>query len=505
MTWRRCVALAAWVSALACGGEPQRRGGTVEPSEASVGSQEPAAGTTEPSVPSEPAAPALPPGPVLEAPSGSLDGIFAALRAAEAREPEGRALISIFGDSHTAGDRLTARLRQRLAQRFGDGGRGLVAVGKPPIRHYYQTEVRYGSSGKWQAAVGGRRGQQEPFGVTGLRVFTRDRKARAWVEPCAECPVGGRVARFEIFYWTGPGAAKLRARLDEAPWQELPRRPARRSEPLRELAGARASHLARAVIEVPSGARAPRLTVRASGAGTLALFGVALERGAPGVIVDGLGVVGRTALQLASWDWQAIGLQLAERAPSLVLLQYGTNEADHAELDLPALARAYDTLIARVRAAAPGASLLVLGPPDLAVRETGPECTPPMTEPLAAPPSPAAPRSLEPAAVEVPPQCQWHTPPRLLEIVEVQRAAARRNQVAFFDTLSALGGPERMDAMAVAEPPLAARDRVHLTALGYQTWADVLVDALLAEYEAWQPREPAAPEPAPETPEEQGR
>lgn len=488
MSGRWWGALAALATALACGGEPQRRAQVAASPSASRAER---SGRTEPSQkpaePPEPPVPAEPPGPLLEVAPGALDGVFAALRAAEARRPEGRVLLSIFGDSHTAGDRFTARLRQRLAQRFGDAGRGLVAMGKPPIRHYYQTEVRYGSSGKWQAAVGGRRGQEEPFGVAGLRLFTRDRKARAWVEPCAECPVGGRVARFELFYWTGPGASRLRARLDEAPWRELPRRPASRSEGLRELAGARAGHLARAVIEVPAGARAPRLTVRPGGAGTLALFGVALERGGPGVIVDGLGVVGRTALQLASWDWQVIGLQLAERAPSLVLLQYGTNEADHADLDLPALARAYDTLIARVRAAAPSASLLVLGPPDLAVRAGGASCVVPAELPSRQEPAPV---------VELPPECQWHTPPRLLEIVAVQRAAARRNGVAFFDTLTALGGPERMDAMAVVEPPLAARDRVHLTALGYQAWADALVDALVAEYEGWQPPARTAEQPA---------
>lgn len=487
MSHRWQAALVASACALACGGEPQRRLGPATPGERRGA----VAGQQEPAHTDQPTPPPPPPGPVLEVPPGALDGIFAALHDAEARRPQGRALISIFGDSHTAGDRLTARLRQRLAQRFGDGGRGLVAAGKPPIRHYYQTEVRYGSSGKWQAAVGGRRGQQEPFGMAGLRLFTSDRKARAWVEPCSECPVGGRVARFELFYWTGPGAAKLRARLDEGPWRELPRRPPPRSEPLRELAGARAGELARAVIEVPAGARTPRLTVRASGAGTLALFGVALERGAPGVLVDGLGVVGRTALQLASWDWQVIGLQLAERAPSLVLLQYGTNEADYADLDLPALARAYDTLIARVRAATPGASVLVLGPPDLATRAGGAACqaTAPVAEPRPQPAAePGSQPAAEPAAIEVPPECQWHTPPRLLEIVELQRAAARRNQVAFFDTLTALGGPERMDAMVLADPPLAARDHVHLTGLGYQAWADALVDALLAAYETWQSR-----------------
>jgi lysophospholipase L1-like esterase len=57
--------------------------------------------------------------------------------------------------------------------------------------------------------------------------------------------------------------------------------------------------------------------------------------------------------------------------------------------------------------------------------------------------------------------------------------------VAFFDTFAAMGGADRMDGWYVNEPKLAAKDRVHLTELGYQLWADELSKAVLAAYASW--------------------
>ena len=150
------------------------------------------------------------------------------------------------------------------------------------------------------------------------------------------------------------------------------------------------------------------------------------------MIVDSLGVVGRRLGSLRSWDWSIIGEQLATRDPRLVVLQYGTNEADDPDLDLEALAKYYDETILRIRAAAPTASILILGPPDMGVREGGKRV-----------------RSHEAAEARrrarVIPECEWRTPDVLREIIAVEHAAAVRNQVAFFDTFAAMGGADQMD------------------------------------------------------------
>jgi len=446
------VALALVGCQLSCDGErakgavaPTREGSGIEP----TGSAAAAAMEVAPEV--ERAAG------FLDAPAGTLDGLFAGLAAAERADPDGRALVLFFGDSHTAGDSLTGRLRATWQQRFGDAGRGLVAAGKPPTRHYYQRDVHYGREGDWKASVGGAHGDTEPFGIVGLRVSSKGKGARMWVETCAECTVGASVGQFEILYYAAPDHGVLRYRVDDGAWQQIATKTSAIEPP----------NPARQVVPVPEGPH--KLTLEQGGGGVVDLFGVVMERLRPGVIVDSLGVVGRRLGSLRSWDWSVIGDQLATRDPRLVVLQYGTNEADDPDLVLEDLARYYDDTILRIRAAAPTASILILGPPDMGVREAGKACDHMKKTPDA-------------AAI---PECEWKTPPILPEIISVEHAAAIRNHVAFFDTFAAMGGADQMGPWAEADPKVAYKDRVHFTDLGYQRWADGLSGALLASYAAW--------------------
>ncbi|HEY5937461.1 MAG TPA: GDSL-type esterase/lipase family protein [Kofleriaceae bacterium] len=425
--------------------------------------------------------PGSPPG-VLDAAPGTLDGLHTALAAAERRDPSGRVVLSFFGDSHTASDSMTARVRRQLQALFGDAGRGLVAAGRPPARHYYQRDVRYGSSGKWKAAVGGVR-DPEPFGIAGLRVYGERKGAQLWVETCADCQAGTSVAQFEIFFQAAPEHGILRYRVDDTPWQQVATKTAAIEPP----------HPARQVIVVPDGPH--KLTIEHGGGGTLDLYGVALERKQPGVIVDSLGVVGRRLGSLRSWDWSIIGEQLATRDPRLVVLQYGTNEADDPDLDLEAFAGYYDETIQRIRAAAPQASILILGPPDMGTREAGKSCDRPKKKKKKRDRDRDVPDEPE----VIPPECEWRTPGVLREIIAVEHAAALRNKVAFFDTFAAMGGADRMAGWVTTEPKLAYKDHVHFNDAGYQMWADALLTALLADHDRWRraanlpPLAPAAP------------
>jgi GDSL-like Lipase/Acylhydrolase family len=410
---------------------------------------------------------------LLDAPAGSLEQLFRGLAAAEKQQTNGRVLLTFFGDSHTAGDSMTSRIRQTFQSRFGDAGRGLVAAGRPPAKHYYQRDVRYGATGVWKAAVGGHR-DPEPFGIVGLRVYGEKKGASLWVETCADCPAGKTVAQFEILYLAAPDRGGLRYRVDEGAWQPLPTK----------TQAVEAPHPAREVIPVPDAAH--KLTLEHTGGGMVDLFGVVLERNRPGVVVDSLGVVGRRLGSLRSWDWSIIGEQLAVRDPRLVVLQYGTNESDDPELDLEALARYYDETILRIRAAAPTASILILGPPDVAVREMGKRC-----DKLKPNPSGSTVTARTPSgSAAILPECTWRTPNVLREIIAVEHAAAVRNKVVFFDTFAAMGGGDKMDGWFLTEPKLSYKDRVHFTDLGYQTWADALSGALLAEYDRWRRTQP---------------
>jgi lysophospholipase L1-like esterase len=408
----------------------------------------------------------------LDAAPGTLDDFFRGLAAAEANDPAGRVDIVELGDSHTAGDALTSRMRLVLQHQFGDAGRGVVGAGKPPYKHYYQRDVRYGASGKWTAAVGGHRGDSEPFGIGGIRVSGTKKGAQLWVETCGDCASGKSTAQFEILYYAAPAHGLLRYRVDDGAWQQLST----------ATSAIEPAHPGRLVIPVADGPH--KLTLEHGGGGVIDLFGVVMERQRPGVIVDSLGVVGRRLGSLRSWDWSIIGEQLATRDPKLVILQYGTNEADDPDLVLEDMARYYDDTILRIRAAAPTASILILGPPDMAVRAGGKSC--------------------DRAKKDTPiiPECEWKTPGILREIIAVEHAAAVRNKVAFYDTFSAMGGGDLMHSWVIAEPRIAFKDHVHLTSLGYERWADGLTGAVLDEYARWRkanglpPSKPVTPVPS---------
>jgi hypothetical protein len=423
----------------------------------------------------------------LDVAPGSLDGLFKSLDAAERGDANGRALLLFFGDSHTASDSMTSRIRAQWQQRFGDAGRGLVAAGRPNARHYYQRDVRYGATGAWRSAVGGSR-DPEPFGIAGLRIYGERKGSTLWVETCTDCASGKAVAQFEILYQATPDRGSIRYRVDNEAWQPLSLRTTASEPP----------HPARHVVPVTDGAH--RLTIEHAGGGQIDLYGVVMERARPGVIVDSLGVVGRRLGSLRSWDWSIIGEQLSTRDPRLVVLQYGTNESDDPDLDLEALAKYYDETIARIRAAAPSASILVLGPPDVGVREAGKACD--RMKPPKRPKPDSGSGETEPQVI---PECQWRTPGVIREIIAVEHAAAVRNRVAFFDTFAAMGGADKMNEWFTAQPRMAFKDRVHSTDAGYQKWADELSSALLASYERWRRAQnlpvsragaPTAPRPA---------
>ena len=136
------------------------------------------------------------------------------------------------------------------------------------------------------------------------------------------------------------------------------------------------------------------------------------------MIVDSLGVVGRRLGSLRSWDWSVIGEQLATRDPRLVVLQYGTNEADDPDLDLEAMARYYDeTILADPRRGTDRVD------PDPRAARHG----------RARGGQGVRPDEASPDGTVIP-ECQWRTPSVLGEIIAVEHAAAARNKVAFFDT-----------------------------------------------------------------------
>jgi lysophospholipase L1-like esterase len=132
----------------------------------------------------------------------------------------------------------------------------------------------------------------------------------------------------------------------------------------------------------------------------------------------------------------------------LIVVAYGSNEVTDSDLDLEEYTASFAALLERFHEAAPRASVLVIGPPDRAVRVGR----------------------------------RWKTASRMSSLVEAQRRAALKVGAAFYDLFNAMGGPGSVERWTNLREPLAQPDRVHLTSAGYRLVADWINSELMRGY-----------------------
>lgn len=380
---------------------------------------------------------------IVAAPSavGALERPAALRRFFEAlaRLEEGRAhddvRVTQFGDSHTAADIQTAVVRRALQERFGDGGRGFVSIGRP-WKSYVQDGVRAGMSIEWapeRAKIErGKIAGDGLYGLSGVGLFTRQPGARAWTD------VTSPSSRAELAYLEQPGGGAFDVFVDGV-------RVVRVSTHGDRIASAyRAFDVAEAF--------AHQVEVRAVGDGDVRVYGMSLDREAPGVVLDALGINGaRVSTALLSWDEQHWAEQLRHRAPALVVLAYGTNESTDRDLPQATHERHLVDALGRVARAVPTASCLLLGPPDRAVSTKE----------------------------------GWVSASKVAEIVAWQRGVAEAAGCAFYDQQAAMGGEGSIAVWAEESPPRAQRDRVHLTRDGYAQLGSAFASDLMRAYAAF--------------------
>lgn len=357
----------------------------------------------------------------LQEAAGPLAPFWRALAAARQGRRAEPVRMLWLGDSHTAADFMTGALRQELQRRHGRGGAGFVRAGITQYRHHVaQVEV----GGKW------RRIPQQPsrrstvldgvFGLCGMRAVPEP-GSFASVRLRDKGQVGDTPVRWTIAYRAPEGGA-LQVRLGE------------RSE---RLAAAPDESIQRFVVE---GAPGDELRIEHAG-GAPEVFGVFADSAGPGVVVDTCGIDGARIATLLAWEAEAWQREVRLRAPDLVVLAFGTNEA----FDGGPVERYGDEfrrVMERVRAAVRGVPCWIVGPPDA--------------------------RDASGRAAE-----------RVASITEVQRRAAESLGCGFVSLRELMGGEGSFGAWRSASPPLAAADGIHLTGEGYRKLGAALAEALL--------------------------
>jgi lysophospholipase L1-like esterase len=334
-----------------------------------------------------------------------------------------------LGDSHTAADYLTGELRARLQARFGAAGPGFVRIA---VKHYRHSQMHLGCEGPWriEPPQPSRRAPFDDgvFGLGGMRALPGDAPSFASFEVSKGVAHGE--LRWQLWY-AAPEGASFRLDLGGV------------SQVVTHATNADAfpgSGLTRLALTSSLG---DKLSITTLG-GASRFFGLTVEGSEPGVVLDAVGIDGARVATALAWGEPSFEAAVTARAPSLLALAFGTNEAFDAD-NVEKYRPQYRELLGRVRKAAPGVDCLIVGPPDANAVNGGSE-------------------------------------PRVKEIDMLEHSVAGELGCGYLSQLSIMGGPGSYTHWANQLPPLARGDRLHLTPKGYETVADALADKLLEAY-----------------------
>ncbi len=317
-----------------------------------------------------------------------------------------------YGDSHTASDDLAATLREAMQTRFGNGGPGFTMPGNPYLGFRRRDLAQYYNSRGWMTEGALFRKGDGRHGMGGVSL-TAYRPGET-----LGLRAGGDTA--ELLFLQQPGGGSFELWIDGQP----------------RGAYSTDGPLGPASLDMTTVPGERQFLVKTSSGGPVRLLGAMIDN-ASGVTWETCGINGAQASIIGEWEPRIMAAHLAKRDPALIVLAYGTNEANGPAWDPDGYAASLRQVLAKLRALAPLSSILLIGPPDCRIR---------------------SPRALD-------------------EAVELQRKIAAEMRCGFWDWRGRMGGPGSMRKWVVAG--LAQYDYVHFTGPGYQLVGRTLFDDLM--------------------------
>ena len=261
--------------------------------------------------------------------------------------PENMSLhILQYGDSHTASDDWANQMRQDFQAKFGAGGPGFTLPGHPFLG-YRRFDSRGNNSRGWYTGGIVTRKGDGIYGLGGISLTAQS--AGETVTLIVECE------QLELHYLRQPGGGQLEFSVDGAPTATI------------DTDG----EVGPGVISYAASPGPHQYTLRTLSAAPVRLFGWVAQNHA-GVTYETLGINGAQANLMLDWNSAILAPELMSRDPALIVLAYGTNEALSRKWTAEEYRAALTEIIQRLRAAAPVASILLIGPPDCEYRTARP-------------------------------------------------------------------------------------------------------------------------------------
>ncbi|MDO6414835.1 SGNH/GDSL hydrolase family protein [Sphingomonas sp. BIUV-7] len=433
-----------------------------------------------------------------------LQPFFAKLAKANAPgAPKSKPLhILQIGDSHSAGDMISGALRETLQGRYGGGGRGVLAPGRP-YDGYLTRGVTVSMSPDWSIASDFGKGWGDGHPPLGLSAFTLTSRAPG-ATMALEAEASERFDRVVLCAMAGPGAGALTVRIGDQSEQRL------------SWASASARPECR-TLTAPTPQTHVDITTD-GGPVTLTSWATFFDHG--GIALSNVGVVGSQLVHFGRTDDSVVAEEMQTYDPDLIVLAFGTNEGFAPRVSPFEYEAILRSQIGRIRRLAGNVPILLLGAPDALTRRSdllanGPggdssacrdggelpvvTAAAPVLDPsagtglaaamaklgtyLGVTQAPTPPKSIYPPGAVVqplpvrPPETARNPlfPPAGLSVVrDIQRRVATSLHVAFWDWEGRMGGRCTALRWVRANPPLMRSDYVHYTKAGGKEIADRL-------------------------------
>lgn len=342
---------------------------------------------------------------------------------------QGGQKISIvhLGDSHILGNFFTREVRARLQSAFGDGGRGMIfpyklAGTNGPKDYLVESNSRWHGSSCQRILS-----PETPFGLSGFSLETSNLNAALTFRLRDTATSETRLfTKVTVFQHKTPAQFDIEVR-DEVSDQK--------AEPFMENQYFQSFYFDRPVSQVT--VRTRKLTSQQK---RFTLDGISLENELSGLIYHSIGVNGAKFQDFVRAKYFA--RELAELQPDLIILSFGTNEAQ-GKTDPDYLRRTISDLTERILEYSPNSLILFTTPADSYLRGKG-------------------------------------FNPNMPELSAVIRNFAREKGYALWDLFNLSGGEN--SALEWKSRGLMSSDSVHYTKVGYSIQGRLLYQSLIKGY-----------------------
>jgi lysophospholipase L1-like esterase len=324
-----------------------------------------------------------------------------------------------YGDSHTASDDWTNAMRLAFQAKFGSGGPGFAFAGHP-YKGYRRFDVSGTSTLGWLTdGTTGHPGDGR-LGLGGISITSHRPNDTVMFEAESDS--------IQLYYLKQPGGGDFVVSVDGGTVGTVS---------TDGEAGA-------AYLRLEIGAGQHHYSIRTTSVRPVRLFGWAADKPS-GITYETLGINGAQATMILDWDEPVFASNVDARKPALIVLEYGTNESLNPRFTVDGYRQQFAQVLAKIRRAAPLASILVVGPPDCLK----------LMRPL----------------------------PHIDDVIAIQRAVTAEARCAFWDWRQRMGGPGAVKQWARAG--LGQADYIHMTTAGYRLTAAMLFQDLMQQYDRY--------------------